>query len=533
MANVLTSLDQARFQAKLLHFQLLNLLDSEYSNYIESILEQKAIIQSKLEHDYQQQMQMIDEQSRILMRVMSQHKNVCDDKEILSYPMMVTNNMGSHTTITSPIQFHQHLIDRVTPAKNDTIHHRQLHNYNNENQLNCTSMNLNLNKSMNIGSLYSGHDEDDVFCNINSIPKLEYDDSNVSNSININGQDCTFTSNWTSASSMGAMIITDTTSAGASLQDDRNGKIITNVSTNVISSGINKMNGLNIDKDKKVSKITTCINDNHDDNNSSANITSAHQFHDPSLSSSYTHNTHLSKIRLPKLKMMDNMTTDNHQHTETSKNNCNSNNNNNNNNKQIQSGRRRRTSKSKYYKRYIVDGVTKFECHECKHIFLKVAQARSHYLIQHSTKYQCNFNNCNKRFPTINKLQRHERSHTKIRPFPCPICQKPFRSKSNLNVHLKMHRKKPYQCEYCRKRFDKQETMKKHQIIHLTGRPHQCKICGVAFRKPHHLTRHFKTHTGEQPYQCRFCDKKFSLKSNCKRHEKQVHGFEESNSAES
>ena len=54
-------------------------------------------------------------------------------------------------------------------------------------------------------------------------------------------------------------------------------------------------------------------------------------------------------------------------------------------------------------------------------------------------------------------------------------------------------------------------------------RGHECDVCEKMFRSPSDLTRHVRTHTNERPYECHVCEKSYRQLSSLKYHMRTQH----------
>ena len=165
-------------------------------------------------------------------------------------------------------------------------------------------------------------------------------------------------------------------------------------------------------------------------------------------------------------------------------------------------------------------------CRKCGKLFANQSTAGKHMKkkICESTTSTFPCPHCDKLFRTADYVQTHVKIvHLRIMKYTCEFCAKQFAKHSNFASHIRFHIGTKYDCSVCSKQYSSVQALAEHMILHTGAGEHKCGYCGKTFAQKHMLVTHERVHTGEKPFQCRYCEKYFAKSSNRKVHERLIH----------
>ena len=167
-------------------------------------------------------------------------------------------------------------------------------------------------------------------------------------------------------------------------------------------------------------------------------------------------------------------------------------------------------------------------------------------------KYTCTFPGCTYSCKSIGDLKKHERVHTKERPYKCtfPGCNSAFTQSSHLYTHMQKHKSQaignllieqtsPFACDFpgCVHRCTTERSLMLHKQIHMDQPHYRCSYpgCQYIYYKQEDCEQHYRTHEspsrnsrkrkGTITLYCPDCTYSCSSKKFLTRHLRLVHGI--------
>lgn len=171
---------------------------------------------------------------------------------------------------------------------------------------------------------------------------------------------------------------------------------------------------------------------------------------------------------------------------------------------------------------------TQFACQFCDRQFLLQSLFKNHER-KHTGDKPFTCLTCGAKFRSTTFLGRHTKiKHTIIgqidKPHICPECDKCFREKHGLKMHLLTHSNvKALSCDICNMKFATKSSLWNHSRKHLDQRPFPCEMCSKGYYSRSQLMNHMHVHTGEKRFACPYCESKFTAISSKLKHVRKFH----------
>lgn len=163
------------------------------------------------------------------------------------------------------------------------------------------------------------------------------------------------------------------------------------------------------------------------------------------------------------------------------------------------------------------------ECRACKRTYKSIQSLRYH-LRQHFEHHQCD--TCGQVFEHKKLLLGHVAArHNQDLMLQCRFCTRSFSRSDVRDIHERdIHKNgdvlSHFSCNICNSSFDFRSDLMKHNIdVHYSGQIYPCEICNKPFKKKSLLNLHMSTHR-EKSIQCDKCKMMFTFVTGLAKHKK-------------
>ena len=157
------------------------------------------------------------------------------------------------------------------------------------------------------------------------------------------------------------------------------------------------------------------------------------------------------------------------------------------------------------------------KCLHCESTFTSLVHLLDHIKVHIDpanlkvySKFVCG--DCGVTFSKVNKNEfiHHCRSHDRIKPFRCQICDYRFNSLYDIWRHeARKHSEPKLPCFVCDKHFALLEKLKDHVRWHFDGILYKCSQCSAEFSSYSLYDIHRSKHIGMTKFKCNQCAKEF------------------------
>ncbi|XP_055382207.1 zinc finger protein 658B-like [Condylostylus longicornis] len=167
-----------------------------------------------------------------------------------------------------------------------------------------------------------------------------------------------------------------------------------------------------------------------------------------------------------------------------------------------------------------------YACPQCNKKFTNEWYVQDHIRIVHKRDRPFICELCGAAFGSNRNLVDHHLTHSEEKKFKCPKCEKTFKCKRALKLHVDIHDDTEYICQVCGLKLNTRRILRRHMIVHSDLNKYRCNFCSKQFKRPDAFKNHLILHTGLKPYECSFCDLTFANGSNCRKHQRTTHPVE-------
>lgn len=147
--------------------------------------------------------------------------------------------------------------------------------------------------------------------------------------------------------------------------------------------------------------------------------------------------------------------------------------------------------------------------------------------------FECDEENCTRRFRLKHLLLIHKRRHAGIKNYVCPICSARKTTSTELKIHINFHTfEQKFPCPSCPKVFKSVGCMRTHHnIVHDGKKPtylkkkeqFKCSYCDRILASAQNKKQHETSHTGIGFVTCDECGKKYPSEVLLKKHKDNMH----------